>query len=249
MKTAECEGVETVGALLADAVPATVESVEPIEGSHNVKAVVDAGRYGQKTVVCGAPNCRAGHRDRLCSAGREDGFRRGERRHAGERRRTRNQSRSCRDYRTAAAARRFRCPDSVIEIDNKSITHRPDLWGHHGMAREVAAITGKKLRDPVWLEHAAGGRRAGEDRDRRPGAVPAIQRAGFRECDGAAVAVVAAIPADGGRFEPDQQHCRSDELHHGGAGAADACVRSGEAAWRHDLGASGARGRANCGVE
>ncbi len=42
-------------------------------------------------------------------------------------------------------------PDSVIEIDNKSITHRPDLWGHHGMAREVAAITGKNLRDPVWL--------------------------------------------------------------------------------------------------
>ncbi|MBL8157820.1 MAG: phenylalanine--tRNA ligase subunit beta, partial [Anaerolineae bacterium] len=28
-------------------------------------------------------------------------------------------------------------------------THRPDLWGHHGMAREVSAITGKPLRDPV----------------------------------------------------------------------------------------------------
>jgi phenylalanyl-tRNA synthetase beta chain len=39
--------------------------------------------------------------------------------------------------------------DSVIEVDNKSLTHRPDLWGHHGMAREVAAITGKNLIDPV----------------------------------------------------------------------------------------------------
>jgi phenylalanyl-tRNA synthetase beta chain len=39
--------------------------------------------------------------------------------------------------------------DSVIEVDNKSLTHRPDLWGHHGMAREVAAITGRKLIDPV----------------------------------------------------------------------------------------------------
>jgi phenylalanyl-tRNA synthetase beta chain len=39
--------------------------------------------------------------------------------------------------------------DSVIEVDNKSLTHRPDLWGHHGMAREVAAIFGKKLIDPV----------------------------------------------------------------------------------------------------
>ena len=63
MKTAECEGVETVGSLLAEAAAATVESVEPIAaGTHNVKAVVDAGRYGRKTVVCGAPNCRAGMR-------------------------------------------------------------------------------------------------------------------------------------------------------------------------------------------
>jgi phenylalanyl-tRNA synthetase beta chain len=40
-------------------------------------------------------------------------------------------------------------PDSIIEIDNKSLTHRPDLWGHVGMAREVAAILGHKLVDPV----------------------------------------------------------------------------------------------------
>lgn len=39
--------------------------------------------------------------------------------------------------------------DFVIEVDNKSLTHRPDLWGHFGMAREVAAITGGALRDPV----------------------------------------------------------------------------------------------------
>ena len=44
--------------------------------------------------------------------------------------------------------------DHVIEVDNKSLTHRPDLWGHHGMAREVAAIAMVeglpcKLIDPV----------------------------------------------------------------------------------------------------
>lgn len=39
--------------------------------------------------------------------------------------------------------------DYVIEVDNKSLTHRPDLWGHHGMAREVAAIVGRRLIDPV----------------------------------------------------------------------------------------------------
>ena len=30
--------------------------------------------------------------------------------------------------------------DIILEIDNKSITNRPDLWGHYGMARELAAI-------------------------------------------------------------------------------------------------------------
>jgi phenylalanyl-tRNA synthetase beta chain len=39
--------------------------------------------------------------------------------------------------------------DWIIDIDNKSLTHRPDLWGHIGMAREVAAINGRALHDPV----------------------------------------------------------------------------------------------------
>ena len=36
--------------------------------------------------------------------------------------------------------------DWVLEIDNKSITHRPDLWGHYGIAREVAALIDRPLR-------------------------------------------------------------------------------------------------------
>jgi len=36
--------------------------------------------------------------------------------------------------------------DWVIEVDNKSITHRPDLWGHYGIARELAAIYGLPLK-------------------------------------------------------------------------------------------------------
>src|SRR5215469_16406978 len=46
--------------------------------------------------------------------------------------------------------------DSIIEVDNKSLTHRPDLWGHYGMAREVAAILGKKLLDPVKPREITG---------------------------------------------------------------------------------------------
>ncbi len=36
--------------------------------------------------------------------------------------------------------------DWVIEIENKSITHRPDLWGHYGIAREIAAMLALPLK-------------------------------------------------------------------------------------------------------
>ena len=36
--------------------------------------------------------------------------------------------------------------DVSIEIENKSLTHRPDLWGHYGIARELAAIWNQKLK-------------------------------------------------------------------------------------------------------
>ena len=30
--------------------------------------------------------------------------------------------------------------DIILEIDNKSMTNRPDLWGHYGIAREISAL-------------------------------------------------------------------------------------------------------------
>lgn len=38
--------------------------------------------------------------------------------------------------------------DTIIEIDNKSLTHRPDLWGHYGMAREFATVFKSNLKNP-----------------------------------------------------------------------------------------------------
>lgn len=38
------------------------------------------------------------------------------------------------------------CHDFILEIDNKSITHRPDLWGHRGIAREIAALVRRPLK-------------------------------------------------------------------------------------------------------
>lgn len=43
--------------------------------------------------------------------------------------------------------------DIVVEIDNKSLTNRPDLWGHYGIAREIAAISNHKL-IPLEVEEA-----------------------------------------------------------------------------------------------
>ncbi len=49
--------------------------------------------------------------------------------------------------------------DVIIDIDNKSMTNRPDLWGHYGMARELAAIYGCELKpfDKVELPAATDG--------------------------------------------------------------------------------------------
>jgi phenylalanyl-tRNA synthetase beta chain len=145
LKTAECEGVEEAGALLAKASEARVVTVEPL--GKNVKAVVATADYGIKTVVCGAANCRPGLRtvyvplgkktiegvesDGMLASASELGINRD---HGGIVELKENLTLK---------------PDWIIEVDNKSLTHRPDLWGHYGMAREVAAITWKKLVDPV----------------------------------------------------------------------------------------------------
>ncbi len=36
--------------------------------------------------------------------------------------------------------------DTVLEIDNKSLSNRPDLWGHYGIARELSAIYNTSLK-------------------------------------------------------------------------------------------------------
>ena len=40
----------------------------------------------------------------------------------------------------------FDIDDVVFEVDNKSLTNRPDLWGHYGIAREFAALAGRELK-------------------------------------------------------------------------------------------------------
>lgn len=42
----------------------------------------------------------------------------------------------------------FELDDVIIDIDNKSLTNRPDLWGQMGIARELAAIFEKPFHEP-----------------------------------------------------------------------------------------------------
>lgn len=40
----------------------------------------------------------------------------------------------------------YQIEDIVFEVDNKSLTNRPDLWGHYGIAREIAALANRPLK-------------------------------------------------------------------------------------------------------
>ena len=49
----------------------------------------------------------------------------------------------------------YEIDDIVFEVDNKSLTNRPDLWGHYGIAREFAALAGRPLK-PLDVEDLTG---------------------------------------------------------------------------------------------
>jgi phenylalanyl-tRNA synthetase beta chain len=165
MKTAECEGIEPAGAHFAQVVAARVLSVHPLPKGKNKAVKIDAGDGREVSVVCGAQNVRPGllapwvppgttlddktigrtviegvESEGMLASAAELGINRD---HTG-----------LLELTDIAPGQRLSglVPDWIIEIDNKSLTHRPDLWGHYGMAREVAAITGQSLRDPVRSE-------------------------------------------------------------------------------------------------
>lgn len=49
-------------------------------------------------------------------------------------------------------AQAFGLDDTVIDIENKMFTHRPDLFGQLGVAREIAGIQHKPFVSPSWYE-------------------------------------------------------------------------------------------------
>jgi phenylalanyl-tRNA synthetase beta chain len=47
-------------------------------------------------------------------------------------------------------AKLYKLDDTIIDIENKMFTHRPDCFGGLGVAREIAGILGKPFKSPDW---------------------------------------------------------------------------------------------------
>ena len=159
LHVAELEGVLPVGKGLEGLRAVRVESVAPHPGSENLTLVTVADRDRHQTVVCGAPNARqaVGRTVVLAPLGATlpDGteIRPAEIRgvvsegmllseaemgvsedHAGIVLLAPGTSHG------VPLVEAVPIQDTVFEIDNKAITHRPDLWGHRGFAREIALL-------------------------------------------------------------------------------------------------------------
>lgn len=52
----------------------------------------------------------------------------------------------------ASFAKVFEIDDTIVDIENKMFTHRPDCFGQLGVAREIAGILGHQFKSPKWYK-------------------------------------------------------------------------------------------------
>jgi phenylalanyl-tRNA synthetase beta chain len=187
LSTAEVEGLERFAPQLHDVVVGEVLTREPHPDAEKLSLCsVDVGSAGDGAplaIVCGAPNVAAGQKVAVATVGTTL---------PGDFKIKKSKIRGVASFGMICSVRELELGDEhdgiwvlpedapvgrsvaealgiddwVIEIDNKSLTHRPDLWGHRGIAREVAAIyerallpldtslpeTGKATPYPVTIE-------------------------------------------------------------------------------------------------
>ncbi|MDE6284690.1 MAG: phenylalanine--tRNA ligase subunit beta [Bacilli bacterium] len=162
IRTAEVEDVKVVGNQFDGVVIAEIkECVEHPDSDHMHILQVDCGEKENVQIVCGAPNVRVGLKTALvkvggriddiqitarplrgvisngmCCSGRELGI-------------SDNHDGIIELPSDAPVGMNIKkylpIEDIIVEIDNKSLTNRPDLWGHYGIAREICAITDHTL--------------------------------------------------------------------------------------------------------
>lgn len=61
-------------------------------------------------------------------------------------------------------AEKFELNDFLLEVENKSLTHRPDCFGIVGFAREVAGILGQKFVEPDFIKQSDFGFEVNNDK-------------------------------------------------------------------------------------
>lgn len=163
LSTAEVEGVERFAPALADVVVGHVLARDRHPDAEKLSLCrVDVGEGEPLAIVCGAANVAAGQKVAVAKVGTKL---------PGDLTIKKSKIRGVESLGMICSARELGVGDDhdgiwvlptgatpgtpvvraldledwVIEIDNKSLTHRPDLWCHRGLARELAAIYGLGL--------------------------------------------------------------------------------------------------------
>ena len=164
LSTAEVENeIFFKGADLSGVVVAEIKSVENHPDSKKLHLLkVDIGADELVDVVCGAPNVRVGLKTAFAKIGAKIGeIEIAPRKLAGY---TSN-GMCCSEKEIGISddnsgimeitddlpngtdiKEAYAVDDIIFEVDNKSLTNRPDLWGHYGIAREFAALSGRELK-------------------------------------------------------------------------------------------------------
>lgn len=163
--TAEVENdIYFKGSDLSGVVVAEIKSVENHPDSKKLHLLkVDAGESELTDVVCGAPNVRVGMKTAFAKVGAKIGeIEIAPRKLAGYL----SNGMCCSEKEIGISDDNsgimeitddipngtdlksvYAIDDIIFEVDNKSLTNRPDLWGHYGIAREFAALSGRPLKN------------------------------------------------------------------------------------------------------
>ncbi|MBN1231760.1 MAG: phenylalanine--tRNA ligase subunit beta [Candidatus Coatesbacteria bacterium] len=162
LSTAEIEGYEIKGENVRNVVLGEIINIKKHEDTGKSIVIVDTGKGGHLQTYCGAPDLQLGQRvacalsgGSLCGIGeiKEETV------HgilsscvlASEKELGISDDDSRLYYYNEQAELGtsikdlIQIDDVILEVDNKAITHRPDLWGHYGFARELAAIFKREL--------------------------------------------------------------------------------------------------------
>ena len=258
MAGVEIEGIEQHGANVDKVVVAQIrESVQHPNADRLTVCQVDDGSGQIRQIVCGAKNYQAGDKVPLAQPGAAlpNGLKIKESKLRG----VDSQGMLCSpielglgqdssgllilspEARIGAPIGEFFPADTILDVE---ITpNRGDLLSHHGLAREIAALSSLPLKEPESLKRKGklAPRLVKRSGDARIVSVPVLFHPSHRQRYGRAESDVAFRSAGGGRDSCHQQHRGHLEFRYARARPTDPCLRRREVERRHHR-SSGKRG-------